>query len=145
MADPQAAVIAARLRAELETAAKGLVLEITANLVESTPVKTGHARANWVPGVGAAFAGEDEGAAHDAGVAQVLAFTLADGSLSISNNVPYIDRLIAGSSSQAPAGWDLVAIDEAIQTVQGQYNGLTIDVSGGGIEASVKVTPRGGP
>jgi hypothetical protein len=145
MADPQIDAVLARLRAELAAAAKGFVLEARANLAEATPVKTGHAQANWVGGAGEPFEGEDDGAAQVAGDAAILVWQLGEGPLSISNNVPYIDRLIAGSSSQAPAGWDVTAIDEAAATVQAQYDGLTIDVSSGGVEASVKISPRGAP
>jgi hypothetical protein len=140
--DPQVAAIAARLRAEAAEAAKTLVLEIDANLRAATPVDTGHARANWVPSVGEAFAAEAAGsAAHDAGVAQVLSFKLGDGDLYETNNVPYIGRLIGGSSSQAPAGWDLAAVDQAQQTVQARYDGLQIDVTTGP-DATVTIAPR---
>lgn len=143
MADDQAAKLADYLGRELANAAKELILEITANLQEATPVDTGHARANWVPSVGAPYTGEAmDGSANDAGVAQVLAFRLGQGDLSISNNVPYINRLIAGSSSQAPAGWDLRAIDQGLATVQSRHDGLKIQVGEGGLEATVTVTPR---
>lgn len=130
------------LRSLIAQAAAGLVLEVTANLIEACPVDTGHARANFVPSIGEPATGEDSGGAQAAGIAAVAAYKLGDGDLHISNNAPYIDRLIAGSSSQAPAGWDLVAIDTAVQTVQAQYDSLDIDVTMGPAGAAASITPR---
>ena len=144
MADPQAKAIGDRLRAELARAGTALTLEIAANLIEATPVDTGHARANWVPSIGTPHVGEDSGAAQAAGQAAVTAYKLGDGALTIANNVPYIERLIGGSSSQAPAGWDLEAIDRAQQTVQAQYDALDIDVTVGPAGPTAFITPRAG-
>lgn len=137
-----AAEIGARLRAEIARAAAALTLEVTANLIEACPVDTGHARANFVPSVGAPATGEDDGATQAAGTAAVLGYKLGDGPLHITNNVPYIDRLILGSSDQAPPGWDLDAVARAQATVQAQYDGLSIDVSTGATGASVAITPK---
>ena len=142
MADVDALI--ARLRAEVATVGKSLILEIDAELREATPVDTGHARANWVPSVGVPFTGEDDGAAHDAGVAAVLAYSLGDGDLHESNNVPYIGRLIGGSSSQAPPGWDAAAMDRAVAAVQARHDAVEIDVSREGGATAVAITARGG-
>jgi hypothetical protein len=143
--DPQVAAIAAQLRAEIAKAATALTLEITANLTEATPVDTGHARANWVPSIAEPQDGEVAGTGMDAQAAGILAvarYQLGDGPLNITNNTPYIERLIGGSSSQAPAGWDVAAIDQALQTVQAQYDGLEIDVTRDDGGATVAITPR---
>lgn len=121
-----AAEIAANLQALVAGAAKSLQLEVTAELVKACPVDTGHARRNFVPTVGAPSDAEDEGAAQQAGM--VAAYKIGDGDLYVTNIVPYIDRLIMGSSTQAPAGWDLQAVDTAVATVQAQY-GVRIDVT----------------
>jgi hypothetical protein len=132
MADSQAKAVGDALRAALARAAQAFTLEVAANLIEACPVDTGHARANFVPGVGAPATAEVDGlAAQTAGVAAVMAWRLGDGPLNVTNNVPYINRLIGGSSSQAPAGWDIDAIDRAAATVQAQYDGLEIDVTSG--------------
>jgi len=112
---------------------KKVVLDIVANLVSSpdtgygTPVDTGWARSNWVPSIGQAFGGTagtkaaaeagilDTGA-QQRGLAQVAAaYRLTQGSIFISNNVPYIARLNEGSSQQAPAGFVQNAIIKAIE------------------------------
>lgn len=139
--DSDAQAVGDALRQLVEGAAKALIIEVTANLIEACPVDTGHARANFVPAVGAPHVGEDGGSAQAAGFAVVAGWKLGDGPLSISNNVPYIGRLIGGSSSQAPAGWDLVAIDKAVQSVQAAYD-VEIDVTGGSAGRAVVIRPR---
>lgn len=125
-----AAEIRKNLEAALAGAAKALALEVTAELTKACPVDTGHARRNFVPSIGAPSEDDDEGGAQQAGMVAVASYQIGDGDLYVTNNVPYIDRLILGSSQQAPAGWDLVAVDTAMQTVQQQWN-VRIDVTSG--------------
>lgn len=124
----QADQIAANLQAIVGGVAKALTLEVTANLIEDCPVKTGHARRNFVPSVGTPHTDEDDGAAQQQGQAEVLQYRIGDGPLYVANNVPYMDALVLGSSSQAAAGWDLVAVDRAVATIEQQY-GVDIDVT----------------
>lgn len=138
--DPKA--IGDRLRAELAKIASALTLEVTAELVEACPVDTSHCRSNFVPSIGEAHDGEDDGAAQQAGIAAVMAYRLG-APLHISNNVPYLGRLIGGSSSQAPVGWDVAAIDRGIATIQGQYAGSRIDVSSSGEVSARGAAPAG--
>jgi len=112
-----AADIAAQIRELVAKAAVGLTLEVTANLREACPVDTGNARARFIPHVG-----DDDPGSYEAGAAAVVAYKIGDGPLNITNDAPYLPFLIGGSSSQAPAGWDVTAIDEAIQTTQQQYD-----------------------
>lgn len=132
-----------RLRAAILVEARSaLALELDAELRKRTPVDTGHARANWIPSVGVPADGEGGSAAHAAGVAAVLAAGPNE-DMFVTNNVPYIDRLIAGSSTQAPAGWDLEAVDTAVASVQARYNALDIDVTVGPAGAVATIGPRG--
>jgi len=117
-----------RLRAELGNVIKALILEIDANLREATPVDTGHARANWVPSIGAPHVGEDTGAAHEQGVQRVLGYKLDDGPAFESNRVPYINSLNYGHSKQAPRMFIEAAVDKAVATIQQRYS-VAIDVS----------------
>ncbi len=143
--DPDAEAIGDTLRAMFAKASAELVLEINANLVEACPVDTGNARANFVPSVAAAFDGSIQatgqvstGAEQQAGISAVLGYRFGQGDLFITNHVPYIGRLIGGYSDQAPAGWDLVAIDAAVKTIQDRYDMLRIDVS-----SSLEISARG--
>lgn len=97
-----------------------LAVNAQANLIEATPVDLGWARANWLPSLGSpvvTVSGSPEAidpAAPANAMAAVLAFRLEDGAIFVSNNVPYIRRLDAGSSTQAPAGFVRKAIAAAI-------------------------------
>lgn len=105
-----------------------LTLDVTANLIEDTPVDTGWARANWVPSMGqpklkdlpptrpddsqavAGATAEQQGA-----VAGLLAYTLKRGMVFVTNNVPYILDLNDGTSTQAPTGFVQRAIARAVK------------------------------
>ncbi len=119
------------MRKIVEQACKALVLEINRELRRKgsgTPVDTGHARANWVPSIGAPHAGVVQGnAAGQAGSAAVLTFKLGTGSLYISNNVPYIQALNYGHSKQAPRLFVEACVDRALTKVQAKYAGVNID------------------
>jgi len=107
-----------------------LTLDVTANLIETTPVDTGWARANWQPTIGVPSAiladptTRDERAAakgsastmQAAGIAAVAGvYRLQQGSTFVTNRVPYIAKLNGGSSQQAPSGFVQAAIEKAIR------------------------------
>lgn len=107
---------------------KVITLDVTANLIEDTPRDTGWARSNWVPSIGTEARGmgnlldPDDGdvaearRASQAGVALVAStYTLKQGKVFVSNNVPYIGRLNDGHSQQAPAGFVQAAIARAVR------------------------------
>ncbi len=134
----------AKLTALIERTAKALILEVNRELRRSgigTPVDTGHARAAWIPAVGAPNLVEPIGADSSlasAGAAQVMGFKLGMGMLYLSNVAPYIERLNAGWSQQAPALFVEAAIARALMTVK-QKTGVDFGLSsftndiGGGI------------
>lgn len=127
MADPQIRAIVRGLERLTERIVTKITLDVTANLVETTPVDTGWARANWVPAIGrpfsvdlsgvtptaqnAAAAGSQQQAAL-AGVA--TGYKLSMGKVFVSNNVPYILGLNDGNSAQAPSGFVQRAIQKAV-------------------------------
>ena len=100
-----------------------LTLEVTANLVEDTPVDTGWARANWVPNIGTAVqetTGSKEAVdrtAQSQGIAEVVALYRLPQLIYVSNPTPYITDLNDGSSTQAPAGFVQISIQRAIAEV----------------------------
>ncbi len=134
-----AAEIRARLEAELAGVAVALAMELKANLVEACPVDTGNARARFVESVGPSST-YDDGTGPPPAPTNILGYKLADGDVRVSNNTPYLPALILGSSSQAPPGWDLDAIERAQATIQAQYDGVAIDVTTSGAVAA-----RGAP
>ena len=103
---------------------KRLTVEVTANLIEGTPVDTGWARANWVPRIGEPLtevvsSPESVSAgAQERGLAEVITqYNINRGSIYISNNVPYIVNLNDGSSLQAPRAFVQTSISRAIAKV----------------------------
>jgi len=128
--DPQIRIIVGGLEQFSERQIIQLSLEVTANLIETTPVDLGWARANWVPSIGQPYDvvvgqpndSSDVGAARRKqaeGRNALRGYKLTRGPIFVSNNVPYIQKLNEGSSAQAPAGFVQMAIQTAIATVQG--------------------------
>lgn len=135
----QADKVRAQLDALMGNVVRDLTLEIAANLTRDCPVDTGHARRNMVPSIGSPHEGEDDGAAQSAGQAAVLSYRIGQGDTYVANRVPYIGRLILGSSAQQPAGWDLSAVDEAQRTIQERYGNTRLEVT-----SSSGASERGG-
>ncbi len=109
-----------------------ITLDLTANLIQSTPVDTGWARANWVPAIGKPYkanlsnvkatsaAASAAKAKQAGGTSSLTGYKLSRGSVFVSNNVPYIGRLNDGSSRKAPAGFVQRAVAKAV----------TVDIKG---------------
>lgn len=126
MVSQQIRIILAGMDGFLTRIVKKLVLDIVANLQAApseggTPIDTGWARANWIPVIGSASgkpapkpidrgratqAAADVFSAGEAAVAAIaLSYRASMGKVTIANNVPYILKLDAGSSKQAPSGF----------------------------------------
>lgn len=143
-----------RLESIVERAAKVLILEINKELRRKgigTPVDTGHARASWIPAVGAPNlvepVGNDSSIASQ-GTAQVMAYKLAQGTLYLSNVAPYIRRLNEGHSQQAPAMFVELAIARAMRTVKSRTGvdfGLEQLVSESGASAAANLAEAFSP
>lgn len=101
-----------------------IAYEVVAELVERTPVDTGWARSNWVPRVGqpqVSVAGARTAvsqADQAQGLASLVTYKLEAGAIYVTNNVPYIKRLNAGHSKQAPAGYIQESILRALRAVE---------------------------
>lgn len=133
MTDRQAIRILTELEGLAERVVKKITLDATSNFIEDTPRDTGWAASNWVPQIGQPYTvnlrgvtGEDtiraaipgSTAKQNAGMAQVATgYTLEQGAVFVSNNVPYIMKLNDGSSKKAPAGFIQAGIERAV-TVQ---------------------------
>lgn len=125
--DPQIRVILLELENVTDDVIKKITLDFTANLIESTPVDTGWARANWVPAIGQPYAPvadnlnpTDSDVSATSGIQQqglsvvATGYTLDQGRVFVSNNVPYITRLNDGHSQQTPSGFIQRAITKAV-------------------------------
>lgn len=120
-------IVSRKLGRAMSRGVAKLTLDITANLIEDTPVDTGWARANWVPSIGRPTRGVEGSrenvtrSRQEAGQARVLGFDIRrTGIVYVTNNVPYIEALNDGSSSQAPAGFVETDIDRAAAGLRGR-------------------------
>lgn len=123
----QADDIVAAIEKEMARTITDATLEITANLIETTPVDTGFARASWVPSIGEAPASNlladpseipEVAAEQNAGMAQILSYELDQGPVYIVNQARYIERLNDGSSTQQPSGFVERSIEKGQATAQ---------------------------
>jgi HK97 gp10 family phage protein len=80
------------LKTSLDKFVKELGKEVLADAKANTPVRSGNARKNWVK-------------------------TETSSGFKVTNNVPYIERLEAGASRQAPKG----IIGPTLTQVKGKY------------------------
>lgn len=109
-------------------------IEAATELVPSTPVDTGRARGNWQAGLSRRPVGEvvgvyggrgglNLGARGDASIEQirrVVRQSKPRQRIYITNNVPYIQRLNEGYSTQAPARFVQMALQRARETIEKQ-------------------------
>ena len=124
MPDHQIPVILAALIKVAEDTTKQVALDVTANLIEDTPRDTSWARNNWIPNIGNKLrkpAGDPDNVAGanaslNASVIEVATtYRISRGSIFITSNVPYIQALNNGSSTQAPSGFVQIAIANALK------------------------------
>jgi hypothetical protein len=115
----------------LDAIIRKLVLDIVANLRRApseggTPVDTGWARANWVANIGVPYpttagtrAEAEAGRLYNTAETQVAVvaatYRFSQGEVHITNNVPYIQDLNEGSSSQAPRAFVQAAVAKAVR------------------------------
>lgn len=94
----------------LRTAYMGTVTRLATNIVKLTPVKTGLAKGNWrinfegVAGSRPFNTKDPDGYSTIQRIIETASRFAARSSFILYNNVPYIEKLEAGSSRQAPAG-----------------------------------------
>jgi hypothetical protein len=93
----------------LEKTVRAVAPVVDAELVATTPVKSGRARANWNPSLNVPDTTIREPNQKQSIDPIAAAYKITD-TILISNNLPYIKKLNAGSSKQAPAGF----VDKAL-------------------------------
>ena len=117
----QIRVILSQLGRFTDEQTRRLSLNVLDEAVRATPIRTGWARANWFISIGPRV-GVPVGAKGAAGVPAAEAFqrlsinnlfatSIKGRRVNLENNVPYIEVLNMGSSTQAPSGF----VQQAIQ------------------------------
>lgn len=102
-------------------------------VVLATPVDTGAARSNWqvtlaspaqgirpslVPGEKGSTGGQAASAVLTEGQQRIGGFTLSAGTINLTNNLPYIQRLNEGWSNQAPSNFVETAVQNAVNVIK---------------------------
>ena len=116
--------VSAELERFVEQLMVKITLDLTANLIETTPVDVGWARANWIPEIGLRdiepAPRPEGGGVAGANAAQALAvstvisqYTFPE-KIQVGNGVPYIGVLNDGHSKQAPPGFVQRAINKTL-------------------------------
>lgn len=109
-----------------------VALRLVERLIEATPVDTGFARASWIASVGVrtnTVGGTRNSVSESAqqlGMTRLLNYRLVDGVIFVSNNVPYIMRLNAGWSQQAPIGFIEFAVTGAHADAEAYFGGQSL-------------------
>jgi hypothetical protein len=114
------AVLGQRIAKGIEGYVADVAKSIGEELVPTTPVKTGLARGNWrpslrVPVSAATSLADPTGRATIARIASVGNQYRLGETMFITNHLPYIRSLNAGSSPQAPAGFVEAAVERGLE------------------------------
>lgn len=109
---------------------KAAAIELSGDLAFETPVDTGAAQWNWLPSIGTPR-GDIVASKGDADVrndailradSELNGFNaFVDGSIWISNNLPYIGVLNDGSSQQAPSGFVDALVDQTSRKIKALF------------------------
>lgn len=125
MAASDIRITVAAIEKTAERVIKRIGFQIQGELIRTTPVDTGWARANWQVSIGKPTSGPvgsreavNTGAVGD-GQSRLLVYTLNQGDIWLGNHVPYIQVLNAGHSKQAPANFVERAIRQGIAAIAG--------------------------
>jgi hypothetical protein len=129
--DDQIRTIVAEMKDLTAKEVARVAFAVHARLIQTTPVDTGWARANWVVTIGEPWEDlvGDEKQARRGDIdtitglqssSRLFSYDLAMGDVFISNNVPYIQRLNEGYSQQAPSGFVEAAVEAGIAAGRGQ-------------------------
>lgn len=136
-------LVAREIPREMERVVRKVAIAVDQVVVLETPVDTGRARANWVVSVGAprdALVEPDEvgepgtevrgitnarKAIREAQPA-IAGFRIGDSAVFVTNNLPYIAALDAGSSAQAPEGMVRAAVLAGVQVAKREKVDLTV-------------------
>lgn len=105
------------LTSDINTLQRRLMIRIDGLLVGRTPVDTGRAKSNWLPSMDAPRQDviETRGTSPQPLGAGVWSVGQRPRQMWLSNNLPYIEALNAGSSPQAPPAFIETAVQTAVE------------------------------
>ena len=107
-----------KVKNRLTVVPRKIALEVLRRVVMRTPVRSGRARGNWQTSVGSPMDGEIDrtdkggGAAIGDGASVIDGWDVSNVAIFLMNNVPYIQALEDGHSTQAPSGMVKITVAE---------------------------------
>lgn len=121
------AAFANKANISTEKAIRGTSIALFGSIIQSTPVLTGHARANWqvsgaTPASGMVSTNDTSGAATISKVTMDISSSLDFSQFTLTNNLPYITKLEYGSSAQAPHGMVRINVARFEQILNKEVN-----------------------
>lgn len=98
---------------------RAATIELFSGVIKSTPVLTGRARGAWATTVGTPSSTVETREGAEVSIAEVISKTPAGAGQEtyLANNLPYIEALENGSSTQAPAGMVTINMDRVSKIV----------------------------
>lgn len=97
-----------RIQQRIDTKVRAVTIGVFSSVIRMTPVDTGRAKGNWQCTIGQPATGE---AMTNEGAMIATVPQHAGAKVYLTNNLPYIQKLEYGHSTQAPAGMVRVSID----------------------------------
>jgi hypothetical protein len=108
--------VTSRIQQRVNQQVRAVTIGVFSSVIRMTPVDTGRAKGNWQCTIGSPANGQNQIA--DSEVAMIATVPNQAGSkVYLTNNLPYIQKLEYGHSTQAPSGMVRISIDRFAEVV----------------------------
>jgi hypothetical protein len=102
--------VTSRIQQRIDRKVRAVTIGVFSSVIKMTPVDTGRAKGNWQCTIGTPASGENQ-LADSEGAMIATVPNEAGSKVYLTNNLPYIQRLEYGHSTQAPSGMVRTSID----------------------------------
>jgi hypothetical protein len=108
--------VTARIQQRVNQQVRAVTIGVFSSVIKMTPVDTGRAKGNWQCTIGSPANGENEQSDPE-GAMRATVPNEAGAKVYLTNNLPYIQKLEYGHSTQAPSGMVRISIDRFAEVV----------------------------
>jgi hypothetical protein len=102
--------VTSRIQQRIDRKVRAVTVGVFSSVIKMTPVDTGRAKGNWQCTIGTPANGENQLADSEGAMIAVVP-NEAGSKVYLTNNLPYIQKLEYGHSTQAPSGMVRISID----------------------------------
>lgn len=104
--------VTARIQQRIDSQVRAVTIGVFSSVIKMTPVDTGRAKGNWQCTIGSPASGDTTRLGESGSLSEVLETTPREAGekVYLTNNLPYIQKLEYGHSTQAPSGMVRVSI-----------------------------------